>query len=66
MRFSAWAAHLGKGLLAVAHNNSPGASRVGAFTLMLPLASAVVGIFWLGEQTGPRHDLALSLVLLGV
>lgn len=42
------------------------ASRAGVFTVMLPLASAAVGIFWLGEQAGPLHGVALGLALLGV
>lgn len=42
------------------------ASRAGVFTVMLPLASAAVGIFWLGEQAGALHAVALGLALLGV
>lgn len=42
------------------------ASRAGVFTVMLPLASAAVGIFWLGEQAGALHGVALGLALLGV
>ena len=42
------------------------ASRAGVFTVMLPLASAAVGIFWLGESAGPLHAVALALALLGV
>ena len=42
------------------------AGRAGVFTVMLPLASAAVGILWLGESAGALHGVALALALLGI
>ncbi len=42
------------------------ANRAGVFAVLLPVASASVGILWLGEVAGPLHGLALGLALLGV
>jgi drug/metabolite transporter (DMT)-like permease len=42
------------------------APRAGVFTVMLPVASATVGVALLGEPFGMAHLLALALALLGL
>ncbi len=42
------------------------ASRAGVFTVMLPVAAALVGVLFLGERFGAAHAAALALALLGL
>jgi drug/metabolite transporter (DMT)-like permease len=42
------------------------AARAGVFTVMLPVSSALVGVFALGEPLGGLQLLAFSMALLGV
>jgi drug/metabolite transporter (DMT)-like permease len=42
------------------------ASRAGVFTVMLPLAAAVVGVAVLGEAFGAMHLVALALAITGL
>lgn len=42
------------------------ASRAGVFTVMLPVASTVVGIVVLGESMQPMQGVALSFALVGI
>jgi drug/metabolite transporter (DMT)-like permease len=42
------------------------ASRAGVFTVMLPLAAAVVGVAVLGEAFGAMHLVALALGIAGL
>jgi drug/metabolite transporter (DMT)-like permease len=42
------------------------ANRAGVFAVFLPLGSAGVGIFWLGESAGWLHAVALAFALAGV
>jgi drug/metabolite transporter (DMT)-like permease len=42
------------------------ASRAGVFTVMLPIAAAVVGVLVLGERLGPMHFVALGLAVAGL
>jgi drug/metabolite transporter (DMT)-like permease len=42
------------------------ASQAGVFTVMLPLAAALVGVGLLGERVGPAHGGALALAIAGL
>ncbi|MBH9552890.1 DMT family transporter [Inhella gelatinilytica] len=42
------------------------ASRAGVFTVLIPVSSATVGIFYLGEHATALHGLALLLALTGI
>jgi drug/metabolite transporter (DMT)-like permease len=42
------------------------ASQAGVFTVMLPVAAALVGVFVLGERLGPLQLLAFAVALAGV
>lgn len=42
------------------------APRAGVFSVLLPLAAAVVGVAWLGESFGIVHALAFGLALAGL
>lgn len=42
------------------------ASRAGVFTVLLPIASAVMGVAVLGESFGPPHAIAFALALAGL
>lgn len=42
------------------------APRAGVFTVMLPLAAALVGVLFLGEPFAPVHALAFALALAGL
>jgi drug/metabolite transporter (DMT)-like permease len=42
------------------------ASRAGVFSVMLPVAAALVGVLFLGEAFGPLHGAAFALALAGV
>ncbi|MFO1252393.1 MAG: DMT family transporter [Inhella sp.] len=42
------------------------ANRAGVFAVLIPVASAAVGVLWLGESAGLIHALALALALLGI
>jgi drug/metabolite transporter (DMT)-like permease len=42
------------------------ASRAGVFTVLLPIASALMGVAVLGESFGPPHAIAFALALAGL
>jgi drug/metabolite transporter (DMT)-like permease len=42
------------------------ASQAGVFTVMLPLAAALVGVLLLGERVGSAHVAALALAIAGL
>jgi drug/metabolite transporter (DMT)-like permease len=42
------------------------APQAGVFTVMLPVAAALVGVLFLGEDFGPRHVAAFVLALAGL
>ena len=42
------------------------ASRAGVFTVLLPVASALMGVAVLGESFGPPHAVAFALALAGL
>lgn len=42
------------------------APRAGVFSVILPLAAALVGVAWLGEPFGSAHAIAFALAVLGL
>jgi len=42
------------------------AAKAGVFTVFLPVTSALVGVFFLGEQFGAMHGVAFGCAIIGV